>query len=57
MLNEDSMKIGADAYWNCYLPQALDEAGIKHVFYESPGTADECQTWGRDPNHLRHDCL
>jgi len=51
------MRIGVDANWNCYLPQALDEAGIKHVFYESPGTADECQTWRRDPNDSRPDCL
>jgi enterochelin esterase-like enzyme len=28
--------------------QALDQAGIKHVFYESPGTAHEWQTWRRD---------
>ena len=29
---------------------ALDEAGIKHIFYESPGTAHEWQTWRRDLN-------
>jgi S-formylglutathione hydrolase FrmB len=29
---------------------ALDQAGIKHVFYESPGTAHEWQTWRRDLN-------
>ncbi|MEJ2079537.1 MAG: alpha/beta hydrolase-fold protein [Acidobacteriota bacterium] len=28
--------------------KALDDAGIKHVFYESPGTAHEWQTWRRD---------
>jgi enterochelin esterase-like enzyme len=28
--------------------QALDQAGIKHIFYESPGTAHEWQTWRRD---------
>ena len=28
----------------------LDQAGIKHVFYESPGTAHEWQTWRRDLN-------
>ena len=28
--------------------QALEKAGIKHVFYESPGTAHEWQTWRRD---------
>jgi len=27
---------------------ALDEAHIKHVFYESPGTDHEWQTWRRD---------
>ena len=28
--------------------QALDKAGIKTVYYESPGTAHEWQTWRRD---------
>ena len=28
--------------------QALDQAGIKNVFYQSPGTAHEWQTWRRD---------
>jgi enterochelin esterase-like enzyme len=27
--------------------QALEQAGIKHVYYESPGTAHEWQTWRR----------
>lgn len=27
--------------------QELEQAGIKHVFYESPGTAHEWQTWRR----------
>src|SRR5262249_38325689 len=27
--------------------KALDEAGIKHVVFESPGTAHEWQTWRR----------
>jgi enterochelin esterase-like enzyme len=27
--------------------QALEKAGIKHVFYESPGTGHEWQTWRR----------
>ncbi len=27
--------------------EALEKAGIKHVFYESPGTAHEWQTWRR----------
>jgi S-formylglutathione hydrolase FrmB len=27
--------------------QALEQAGIKHVFYESPDTAHEWQTWRR----------
>lgn len=26
----------------------LDKAGIKNVFYQSPGTAHEWQTWRRD---------
>jgi enterochelin esterase family protein len=30
------------------LHSALDEAHIKHVFYESPGTDHEWQTWRRD---------
>jgi enterochelin esterase family protein len=28
--------------------EALEKGGIKHVFYESPGTAHEWQTWRRD---------
>lgn len=31
---------------------ALDHAGIKSVFYESPGTAHEWQTWRRDLNEF-----
>jgi len=27
--------------------QALEQAGIKHVYYESPGTAHEWETWRR----------
>lgn len=30
------------------LHTSLQEAGIQHVFYESPGTAHEWQTWRRD---------
>jgi enterochelin esterase-like enzyme len=30
--------------------RALEQAGIRHVFYESPGTAHEWQTWRRDLN-------
>jgi enterochelin esterase family protein len=30
------------------LHNALEEANIKHVFYESPGTSHEWQTWRRD---------
>ena len=30
--------------------QKLDEHGIKHVYYESPGTAHEWQTWRRSLN-------
>jgi enterochelin esterase-like enzyme len=32
------------------LHEALDSAGVKHVFYESPGTAHEWLTWRRDLN-------
>jgi S-formylglutathione hydrolase FrmB len=28
--------------------QILQQAGIQHVFYESPGTEHEWQTWRRD---------
>jgi enterochelin esterase family protein len=28
--------------------QSLTEAGIQHVYYESPGTDHEWQTWRRD---------
>jgi len=27
--------------------EQLDKGGIKHVYYESPGTAHEWQTWRR----------
>ncbi len=30
----------------------LNEAGIKHVFYQSPGTAHEWLTWRRDLNNF-----
>jgi enterochelin esterase family protein len=30
------------------LHTSLDDAKIKHIFYESPGTAHEWQTWRRD---------
>ena len=30
------------------LHTALDDGKIKHVFYESPGTAHEGHTWRRD---------
>jgi enterochelin esterase family protein len=30
------------------LHTSLLEANIQHVFYESPGTAHEWQTWRRD---------
>jgi enterochelin esterase family protein len=30
------------------LHTSLDEAHVKHVFYESPGTSHEWQTWRRD---------
>jgi len=32
------------------LHQVLDEGKVKHVFYESPGTDHEWQTWRRDLN-------
>jgi enterochelin esterase-like enzyme len=39
----DRMKKGLEG-----LHTSLDEAKIKHVFYESPGTSHEWQTWRRD---------
>jgi len=30
------------------LHQSLTDGNIKHVFYESPGTDHEWQTWRRD---------
>ena len=39
----DRMKAGLEG-----LNTALDEANIKHVFYQSPGTDHEWQTWRRD---------
>jgi len=30
------------------LHAALEEANVKHIFYESPGTSHEWQTWRRD---------
>jgi enterochelin esterase-like enzyme len=30
------------------LNTSLDEANVKHIFYESPGTSHEWQTWRRD---------
>ena len=32
------------------LHEAFTEAGVKHVFYQSPGTSHEWQTWRRDLN-------
>jgi enterochelin esterase family protein len=34
------------------LHTSLVEANVKHVFYESPGTAHEWQTWRRDLKHF-----
>lgn len=34
------------------LNASLDQAKIQHVFYESPGTAHEWQTWRRDLNEF-----
>ena len=39
----DRMRAGIEG-----LHKSLDEANIKHVFYESPGTSHEWQTWRRD---------
>ena len=41
----DRMKQGIEQ-----LHAALDQADIRHVFYESPGTNHEWQTWRRDLN-------
>jgi enterochelin esterase-like enzyme len=30
------------------LHKSLEDAGVQHIFYESPGTAHEWQTWRRD---------
>jgi esterase/lipase superfamily enzyme len=40
---ETAMHDGAKA-----MHEALDQAGVKNVFYESQGTAHEFQTWRRD---------
>ncbi len=32
------------------LHEALDKAGVKHIYFESPGTAHEWLTWRRDLN-------
>lgn len=32
--------------------EALQQAGIRHVYFESPGTAHEWQTWRRDLNEF-----
>ncbi len=34
------------------LHESLEKAGIKHVYWESPGTAHEWQTWRRDLYHF-----
>lgn len=34
------------------LHEAFSDAGVNHVFYQSPGTAHEWQTWRRDLNHF-----
>jgi enterochelin esterase family protein len=39
----ERMKAGIEKFHT-----SLDEAKIKHVFYESPGTSHEWQTWRRD---------
>ncbi len=40
---DERMHQGAKA-----MHEALEAAGIKHVFYESQGTSHEFQTWRRD---------
>ena len=37
-----------DARRHRRLPRSLTKANVKHVFYESPGTSHEWQTWRRD---------
>ncbi len=32
--------------------ETLEKAGVKHVYYESPGTAHEWQTWRRSLHEL-----
>jgi enterochelin esterase family protein len=32
--------------------EALEKAGVKHVYYESPGTAHEWQTWRRSLHEM-----
>ena len=32
--------------------EALENAGVKHVYYESPGTAHEWQTWRRSLHEM-----
>jgi len=44
---EDRMRTAALA-----MHEGLEKAGIKNVFYESPGTAHEWQTWRRDLNEF-----
>ena len=39
----ERMKSGLES-----LHTSLDAGGVKHVFYESPGTDHEWQTWRRD---------
>lgn len=45
------LSVGTEEGWglngNKAFHQALDAAGIKNVYYESPGTAHEWQTWRR----------
>ena len=35
----------------------LDKAGVKYVYFESPGTAHEWLTWRRDLNDFALDCF
>ncbi len=48
----DDISIGTDEPAQMYkgihdLHVALDELGIKHIYYESPGTGHEWLTWRR----------
>ena len=35
-----------------YILEQLEQAGVKHVYYESPGTGHEFLTWRRSLNRF-----